>query len=107
MRLNNKFWLFAIICMAFTAAIAVTLAVLFWRQINPAEQQLWQRKTAGHWRKLRDLLMVKSHAGLIRNLQCMSRLASMITVWAFAPVTMSAMADQWPRAIAGSGDRTD
>ena len=40
MKLNNKFWLFAIVCMAFTTGIAVTLAVLFWRQINPSEQQL-------------------------------------------------------------------
>ena len=40
MRLNNKFWLFAIICMAFTTAIAVTLAVLFWRELAPPEHQL-------------------------------------------------------------------
>ena len=40
MRLNNKFWLFAIVCMAFTTAIALTLAVLFWRQLNPSEQVL-------------------------------------------------------------------
>jgi DNA polymerase-3 subunit epsilon len=40
MRLNNKFWLFAIVCTAFTTSIAVTLAVLFWRQIDPFEQQL-------------------------------------------------------------------
>jgi DNA polymerase-3 subunit epsilon len=40
MKLNNKFWLFAVVCMAFTAAIAVTLAVLFWRQLNPLEQQM-------------------------------------------------------------------
>jgi hypothetical protein len=38
MRLNNKFWLFAVVCMAFTTAIAVTLAMLFWRQLNPPEQ---------------------------------------------------------------------
>ena len=43
MKLNNKFWLFAIVCTVFTTAIAVTLAVLFWRQINPAEQQLLMR----------------------------------------------------------------
>ena len=43
MKLNNKFWLFAIICMVFTTGIAVTLAVLFWRQIIPAEQQLLMR----------------------------------------------------------------
>ncbi len=40
MKLNNKFWLFAVVCMAFTAAIALTLAVLFWRQIQPSEQLL-------------------------------------------------------------------
>lgn len=40
MRLNNKFWLFAIVCMVFTTAIAVTLAMLFWRQLNPPEQLL-------------------------------------------------------------------
>ena len=40
MKLNNKFWLFAVVCMAFTSAIAVTLAVLFWRQLNPLEQQM-------------------------------------------------------------------
>jgi DNA polymerase-3 subunit epsilon len=38
MRLNNKFWLFAAICIIFTNGIAVVLAVLFWRQITPAEQ---------------------------------------------------------------------
>ncbi|WP_319409887.1 exonuclease domain-containing protein [uncultured Desulfosarcina sp.] len=43
MKLNNKFWLFAVVCMAFTTAIAVTLAVLFWRQINPSEQQMLVR----------------------------------------------------------------
>ena len=43
MKLNNKFWLFAIVCTVFTTAIAVTLAVLFWRQIIPAEQQLLMR----------------------------------------------------------------
>jgi DNA polymerase-3 subunit epsilon len=40
MKLNNKFWLFAIVCMAFTTAIAASLAVLFWQQIAPSEQQL-------------------------------------------------------------------
>jgi DNA polymerase III subunit epsilon len=40
MKLNNKFWLFAIVCTVFTTAIAVTLAILFWRQLLPAEQQL-------------------------------------------------------------------
>ena len=40
MKLNNKFWLFAIVCMTFTCGLAVTLAVLFWRQLNPAEQEL-------------------------------------------------------------------
>lgn len=40
MKLNNKFWLFAIVCMTFTSGVAVTLAVLFWRQIAPPEQQL-------------------------------------------------------------------
>jgi len=40
MKLNNKFWVFAAVCMAFTNAIAATLAVLFWRQITPFEQQL-------------------------------------------------------------------
>ncbi|WP_372679312.1 exonuclease domain-containing protein [Desulfosarcina sp.] len=43
MRLNNKFWLFAIVCMVFTTAIAVTLAILFWRQLNPSEQHLLMR----------------------------------------------------------------
>ena len=43
MRLSNKFWLFAVVCMAFTTAIAVTLAVLFWRQINPSEQHMLMR----------------------------------------------------------------
>lgn len=43
MRLNNKFWLFAAVCMAFTTSVAVTLAVLFWQQIGPAEQQLLLR----------------------------------------------------------------
>ncbi len=40
MKLSNKFWLFAVVCMTFTAAIAVTLAVLFWRQIDASEQLL-------------------------------------------------------------------
>jgi DNA polymerase-3 subunit epsilon len=40
MKLNNKFWLFASVCTAFTTAIAVTLAVLFWRQISLSEQQV-------------------------------------------------------------------
>jgi DNA polymerase-3 subunit epsilon len=40
MKLNNKFWLFALVCMAFTSAVAVILAVLFWRQLSPIEQQL-------------------------------------------------------------------
>jgi DNA polymerase-3 subunit epsilon len=40
MKLNNKFWLFAIVCMAFTTGIAATLVVLFWRQLSPSEQQL-------------------------------------------------------------------
>ncbi|WP_319525386.1 exonuclease domain-containing protein [uncultured Desulfosarcina sp.] len=39
MRLSNKFWLFAAVCIAFTNAIAVILAVLFWRQISPFERQ--------------------------------------------------------------------
>lgn len=39
MRLNNKFWLFAAVCITFTNAIAVILAVLFWRQISPFERQ--------------------------------------------------------------------
>jgi len=39
MKLNNKFWLFAAVCIAFTNAIAVILAVLFWRQISPFERQ--------------------------------------------------------------------
>ena len=43
MKLNNKFWLFAIVCMTFTLAIAVTLAVLFWRQLTPSEQLLLLR----------------------------------------------------------------
>jgi DNA polymerase-3 subunit epsilon len=43
MKLSNKFWLFAIVCSAFTTVIAVTLAVLFWRQINPSEQHLLMR----------------------------------------------------------------
>jgi DNA polymerase III subunit epsilon len=40
MKLNNKFWLFAAVCIAFTNAIAVILAVLFWRQISPFERQM-------------------------------------------------------------------
>ncbi|MGD8703533.1 MAG: exonuclease domain-containing protein [Desulfosarcina sp.] len=40
MKLNNKFWIFAIVCMVFTGAVAVFLALLFWRTIDPAEQQL-------------------------------------------------------------------
>ena len=40
MKLNNKFWLFAAVCILFTNGIAVVLAVLFWRQLNPAEQLL-------------------------------------------------------------------
>ncbi len=40
MKLNNKFWLFAIVCMIFTTAVVVTLAALFWRQLNLSEQQL-------------------------------------------------------------------
>ena len=40
MKLNNKFWLFAIVCTVFTTAIAATLAILFWRQLLPVEQQL-------------------------------------------------------------------
>jgi DNA polymerase-3 subunit epsilon len=40
MKLNNKFWLFAFVCTVFTTAIAVTLAILFWRQLLPDEQQL-------------------------------------------------------------------
>ena len=40
MKLNNKFWLFAAICIIFTNGIAVVLAVLFWQQINPVEQEL-------------------------------------------------------------------
>lgn len=40
MKLNNKFWLFAIVCMTFTNAIAATLAVIFWRQLAPVEQQM-------------------------------------------------------------------
>ncbi|BBO87412.1 exonuclease domain-containing protein [Desulfosarcina ovata] len=40
MRLNNKFWLFAVVCMAFTASITAILAVIFWRQIDPAGQAL-------------------------------------------------------------------
>ena len=40
MRLNNKFWLFAIVCMGFTTSVAVTLAVLFWHQVEPVEQAL-------------------------------------------------------------------
>lgn len=40
MKLNNKFWLFAAVCMTFTLAIAATLAGLFWRQIDPSEQLL-------------------------------------------------------------------
>ena len=40
MRLNNKFWLFAIVCTGFTTSIAVTLAVLFWHQVEPVEQAL-------------------------------------------------------------------
>ena len=43
MKLNNKFWLFAVVCMTFTTAIAVTLAVLFWRQLSLSEQQLLTR----------------------------------------------------------------
>ncbi|MBR9987015.1 MAG: hypothetical protein KFF68_14015 [Desulfosarcina sp.] len=43
MKLNNKFWLFAVVCMTFTAAVAVTLAVLFWRQLNPSEQHMLMR----------------------------------------------------------------
>lgn len=40
MKMNNKFWLFAIVCMVFTTTIAMALAVIFWRQIEPIEQQL-------------------------------------------------------------------
>jgi len=40
MRLNNKFWLFAIVCTAFTTVIAGILAVIFWRQIDADSQQL-------------------------------------------------------------------
>ena len=40
MKLNNKFWLFAIVCMVFTGAVAGFLALLFWRNIDSAEQQL-------------------------------------------------------------------
>ena len=43
MKLNNKFWLFAVVCMAFTTVVAVTLAVLFWRQLNPSEQHMLMR----------------------------------------------------------------
>ncbi len=43
MKLNNKFWLFAIVCTVFTTGIAGTLAVLFWRQVNPSEQLLLTR----------------------------------------------------------------
>lgn len=40
MKLNNKFWLFAVVCMTFTSAVAATLAVLFWRQLSWSEQRL-------------------------------------------------------------------
>jgi DNA polymerase-3 subunit epsilon len=40
MKLSNKFWLFAIVCMTFTTAVAMILAVLFWRQIDASEQLL-------------------------------------------------------------------
>ena len=40
MKLNNKFWLFAIVCTIFTTAIATALAILFWRQLLIDEQQL-------------------------------------------------------------------
>lgn len=40
MKLGNKFWLFAIVCMAFTTSIAATLAALFWRQLSPSDKQL-------------------------------------------------------------------
>jgi DNA polymerase-3 subunit epsilon len=43
MKLNNKFWLFAAVCIGFTNAIAVILAVLFWRQLVPFEQELLTR----------------------------------------------------------------
>ena len=43
MKMDNKFWLFAIVCSVFTTVIAVTLAVLFWRQIIPSEQQILMR----------------------------------------------------------------
>ncbi|MBC2713363.1 MAG: DNA polymerase III subunit epsilon [Desulfosarcina sp.] len=40
MKLDNKFWLFALVCIGVTTAISVTLTVIFWQQINPSEQQL-------------------------------------------------------------------
>jgi DNA polymerase III subunit epsilon len=40
MRLNNKFWLFVIVCTAFIATIAGILAVMFWRQIDPTGHAL-------------------------------------------------------------------
>ena len=43
MKLNNKFWLFALICLVFTTAVAAILAMLFWRQINLSEQQILVR----------------------------------------------------------------
>ena len=43
MRLNNKFWLFAVVCAAFTSAIAITLAITFWHQIESDGQQLLLR----------------------------------------------------------------
>lgn len=43
MKLNNKFWLFALVCTLFTAAISITLGVIFWRQIGPESQQVMTR----------------------------------------------------------------
>ena len=43
MRLNNKFWLFVIVCTAFTTGIAAVLAATFWQQIEPASQALLVR----------------------------------------------------------------
>lgn len=40
MKLNNKFWLFAVVCMVFTTAIAISLAVLFWRQLTLSQHHL-------------------------------------------------------------------
>ncbi len=40
MKLNNKFWIFAAVCVAFTSLIFISLGVIFWHQISPDEKTL-------------------------------------------------------------------